>query len=146
MARDWPTYNEALVKRGEILLDLSLLQSWGEELQETNRGREGGRYRYPDTLIKLQAHIKTVFRLPYRQLEGLTGALVEWEPRLVTPDYTTTCRRVSALDVALEPRLDPERPVTIAVDASGIKVADRGEWMRLRWRRRRGFRARQRVT
>ena len=39
----------------------------------------------------------------------------------------------------LEPRLDPERPVTIAVDASGIKVADRGEWIRRRWRRRRDF-------
>jgi len=39
----------------------------------------------------------------------------------------------------LEPRLDPEKPVTIAVDASGMKVADRGEWMWLRWRRRRGF-------
>lgn len=39
----------------------------------------------------------------------------------------------------LEPRLDPERPVTIAVDASGIKVADRGEWIRRRWKRRRGF-------
>jgi hypothetical protein len=29
--------------------------------------------------------------------------------------------------------------VTIAVDASGVKVADRGEWMRAKWRRRRGF-------
>jgi IS5 family transposase len=139
LARDWPTYNEALVKRGEILLDLSLLQSWGEELQEMSRGREGGRYRYPDTLIKLQAHIKAAFRLPYRQLEGLTRALAEWEPRLTTPDYSTSCRRVNALDVALEPRLDPERPVTIAVDASGIKVADRGEWVRTKWKMRRGF-------
>jgi IS5 family transposase len=104
-----------------------------------NRGREGGRYKYPDTLIKLQAHIKTAFRLPYRQLEGLTRALVEWDPRLTAPDYSTSCRRVNALDVALEPRLDPERPVTIAVDASGIKVADRGEWMRTKWKMRRGF-------
>ena len=33
MARDWHVYNEALVMRGEILLDLSLLQSWGNELE-----------------------------------------------------------------------------------------------------------------
>ena len=29
--------------------------------------------------------------------------------------------------------------MTIAVDASGVKVSDRGEWMRAKWRRRRGF-------
>lgn len=29
--------------------------------------------------------------------------------------------------------------MTLAVDASGIKVADRGEWVRRKWRRRRGF-------
>ena len=46
---------------------------------------------------------------------------------------------MNRLEPMLEPRLDPERPVTIAVDASGIKVADRGEWIRRRWKRRRGF-------
>ena len=34
---------------------------------------------------------------------------------------------------------DPDELVTIAVDASSIKVADRGEWMRTKWRRRWGF-------
>ena len=57
----------------------------------------------------------------------------------MAPDYSTTCRRVNGLDIDLEPRLDPDEPVTIAVDTSGIKVTDRGEWMRVRWRRRRGF-------
>ena len=139
MVRDWPKYNEALVRRGEILLDLGLLQSWGDELEDMNRGREGGRYRYPGSFIRLQASVRACFRLPYRQLEGFTRRLSRWEPRLGVPDYSTTCRRVNRLDVGLEPRLDPDEPVTIAVDASGIKVADRGEWMRLKWRRRRGF-------
>ena len=104
-----------------------------------NRDREGGRYRYPDSLIRLQALIRASFHLPYRQLEGLTKAISKWEPRLSAPDYTTTCRRANGLDVSPDPRLDPEKPVTIAVDASGIKVADRGEWIRKKWRRRRGF-------
>ena len=29
--------------------------------------------------------------------------------------------------------------MTIAVDASGVKVSDRGEWVRAKWRKRRGF-------
>jgi hypothetical protein len=139
MARDWHVYNEALVMRGEILLDLSLLQSWGNELEEMNSGRMGGRYRYPDSFIRLQGFIRACFLIPYRQLEGFTRRLSQWEPRLVAPDYSTTCRRVNRLNIGLEPRLNPDEPVTLAVDASGIKVADRGEWMRMKWRRRRGF-------
>lgn len=139
MAVDWPSYNEALVKRGEILLDLSLLQDWGQELEEMNRGKEGARYRYPDGFINLQGLLRALFRLPYRQLEGFTRALAQWEPMLRAPDYSTSCRRVNKLNIALEPHMDPGRPVTIAVDASGVKVSDRGEWMRAKWRRRRGF-------
>ena len=89
--------------------------------------------------VTLQAHLKAIFRLPYRQLEGLTRALSREKPRLKTQDYTTTWRRVNTLTIDLEPRLDPDERVTIAVDASGIKVTDRGEWMRTKWRRRRGF-------
>jgi len=63
---DWQGYNEALVRRGETLLDLGLLESWAEEIEEMNRGREGGRYRYPDGLIRLQGLIRSCFRLPYR--------------------------------------------------------------------------------
>jgi len=139
LTTDWPTYNEALVRRGEILLDLSLLHTWGQELQEMNQGKEGGRYRYPESLITFQGFIRACFKLPYRQLEGFTRALAEWEPGLTAPDYTTTCRRFNSLSVDLDPRIDPGKPLTIAMDATGIKVADRGEWMRTKWKRRRGF-------
>jgi len=82
MAIDWPKYNEALVMRGELLLDPSLLQSWGDELEEMNGGREGGRYRYLGSLIELQGSVRACFRLPYRQLEDLARRLSRWEPRL----------------------------------------------------------------
>ena len=139
MVADWPGYNEALIMSGEILLDLGLLQSWGEELEVMNRDREGGRYRYPHTPIRLQGFIRACFLIPYRQLEGFTLALSQWEPRLRPLDYSTTCRRVNRLEPMLEPHLDPERSVTLAVDASGIKVADRGGWIRRWWKRRRGL-------
>ncbi len=87
---DWPSYNESLVMHGEILLNLDLLQSWGEELEEMNRCKEGGRYRYPHSLIELRALLKAFFRLPNCQLEGLTHPLSRWEPWLRAPDYMTT--------------------------------------------------------
>lgn len=107
MARDWAGYNGALVRRGEILLDLSLLQRWGDELEMMNGGKEGGRYRYPDSFIRLQAFIRVCFRLPYRQLQGFTPALSRWEPRLIAPDYTTTCRRVNRLKPSWSPNSTP---------------------------------------
>lgn len=67
-----------------------------------NLGKEGARYRIPETLITLQAFIRAYLRLLYRQLEGLTRRLSQWEPRLETPDYSTTCRRIDNLDVDLE--------------------------------------------
>ena len=37
MARDWKRYNELLVRRGEILLPLDIIDNWDKELGEMNR-------------------------------------------------------------------------------------------------------------
>jgi len=50
---DWPNYNESSVMRGEILLDLTLLRTWGDELHKMNLRKEEARYRIPETLITL---------------------------------------------------------------------------------------------
>jgi hypothetical protein len=104
-----------------------------------NKGKRGRSYRIADTYIQLLAAVRYLYQMPYRQLEGFTHALSRWEPRLRAPDYSTTRRRANGLSIGLELRIDPGRPATIAVDASGVKVSDRGEWMRAKWRRHRGF-------
>jgi hypothetical protein len=93
--------HEPLAIHGETLLDLTLLRTWGDELNKMNLGKEGARYRIPETLIKLQAFIRAYLLLPYRQLESLTRRLSQWEPRFDTGllDYL---RRVNNLDVDLE--------------------------------------------
>lgn len=72
-----------------------------------------------------------IFSLPYRQLEGLARGL----GRLIsipTPDYNTLSLRIPKLgrdpDLGYEPREGEE--VVIAVDGTGIKVTNRGEWLR----------------
>jgi len=54
------------------------------------------------------------------------------------PDYSTIDRRVNRLDVKLDEE-DYGDDLIIAVDASGIKVSNRGEWIRRKWKVRRGF-------
>jgi hypothetical protein len=138
--RNWKEYNEALVRRGELLFDTDFLSGWGSELRSINRGKEGARYRYPSSLMSMLAAIH-VYLLPYRQLEGfvrtLSGHVEELEGGV--PDFTTIYHRVSGVDVELDPGVDPDGDVTIAVDSTGIKVSNRGEWIRHKWAVKRGF-------
>jgi len=73
----------------------------------------------------------------FRQLEGFLKALAKFEPKLKVPDYTTIWNRLESLKLDLKPSLN--EPIVIALDASGIKVANRGEWIRHKWKVRRGY-------
>jgi len=137
-SRNWKAYNEALVRRGEILLDLDFVANWSRELKAMNEGKEGARFRYPESFVELLAVVHACI-LPYRQLEGFTRALTGHVEELKAPDYTTIWWRVSRIEVDLGPSIDPDKDVTIAVDASGITASNRGEWMRRKWKVRRGF-------
>jgi len=137
-ARDWRQVNEGLVKRGEILLDLRILDRWDSELERMNARKEGGRYIYPEIFVKLLGYVHLLFHLPYRQTEGFLKALRRFDSRIQVPDYSTVDRRVNRLNVKLDEE-DYGDDLVIAVDASGIKVTNRGDWMRRKWKTRRGY-------
>ena len=126
------------MKRGEILLDLRILDRWDSELERMNRGKEGGQYVYPEIFIRLLGYMRLLFHLPYRQTEGFLRALRRFDARIHVPDYSTIDRRVNRLDVKLDEEAYGD-DVVIALDASGIKVANRGDWIRRKWKVRRGY-------
>ena len=136
--RNWKEYNESLVKRGELLFDTDFLSGWSAELGSLNEGKEGARYRYPSSFVSMLAAIH-VYLLPYRELEGFLRMFAEHVPDLKVPDYTTMWWRVSRIPVEMDPDVDREKDVTIAVDSTGIKVSNRGEWIRQVWAVKRGF-------
>lgn len=137
---NWREYNESLVRRGEIIFDADFLENWRAELKKMNEGKEGAKYHYPNSLISLLATVHA-YLLPYRQLEGFLRIMSEHVERLKeVPDYTTMWWRVTRVKVELKPEINPEKDlVTIAVDSTGIKVTNRGEWIRDKWKQRRGF-------
>lgn len=51
--RDWKKYNESLVRRGEMLLDFSVIDEWETELEKANRDKVGEPFHYPEGLIRL---------------------------------------------------------------------------------------------
>ena len=136
--RDWKRYNEALVKRGSIFIDLDFVANWSRELNAMNEGKEGGRYQYPESFIKLLA-IVHAYVLPYRQLEGFMRALSNHVDGLKAPDYTTIWWRVAKMKVDMASNVLLDKDVTIAVDSTGIKVSNRGEWIHKKWKVKRGF-------
>ena len=58
-------------------------------------------------------------------LGGIWGAKI--------PSYTQICRRQKALNVPPGVKYDKDKPVDIAIDSTGIKAFNRGEWIRQKW-------------
>jgi hypothetical protein len=129
------------------LFDTGFLANWRAELKEMNKGKEGAKYRYPNSVILLLATTVHIYLLlPYRQLEGFLKVMSAHIQELrEVPDYTTMWwRRVVRVKVQeeLNSEVNPQKVedvITIAVDSTGIKVTNRGEWIRDKWKRRRGF-------
>ncbi len=134
MSRDWKKYNGELVKRGELLIDLDFLENWEDELERMNEGKRGRPFEYPEQFIEFLGFPRYFFSLPYRQEEGFVEALAKLVPNLKAPDYTTIWGRINKLGPKLERSLEGlGNDVVVAIDASGIKVTNRGEWRRELW-------------
>lgn len=137
---DWKEYNEKLVRRGELLLDLEFLKTWDRDINEMNRKKNGRPYSYPDGFFQFLGVLHVLFNLPFRQTEGFLRALNRLLPDLRKPDHATIHRRVSNLDLNIADSLRKSKePVIIAIDASGVKVTNRGDWIRKKWRERKGY-------
>ena len=111
-------------------LILIFLSNWRAELKEMNKGKEGARFHYPNSLIWLLATVHT-YLFPYREPEGFLRVIsVHIKELKGVPDFTTVWWRVSRINIKLDPSVHPKEDVVIAVDSTGIKVANRGEWIR----------------
>ncbi len=136
---NWSEYNESLVRRGEMLFDDGFLQNWRAELKKMNKGKEGANYHYPNSLILLLATVH-VYLLPYQQLEGFLRMMSVHIKRLqeIVPDFTTIWWRVIRTKINLDPKVNLEREdIVMAVDSTGIKVTNRGEWIIDKWNKKR---------
>ena len=127
---DWPSYNRSLVRRGEILFSYDFLDSWGHEIERMNRNKKGKPFVFPDSFILAIGYIRYSFHLPYRQTEGIVKATGKRLPS--NPSYGHICKRINKLsiDIKREKIVDD---LIIAVDSTGIKVTNRGQWMSDKW-------------
>ena len=134
---NWPSYNQSLVRRGEILLGFDVIDNWDSELEEMNKAKVGEPFHYPNTFLLILGYAKAYFHLPYRQTEGITQAHSKGKVSSI-PDYTTISRRVNRLDIKIKDvdnknKQFKDEYIVIAIDSTGIKVINRGQWMREKW-------------
>ena len=131
--KNWPAYEEALRKRGDITVrfDEAAIERWNSA--PTDR-RPGGKQLYSDLAILTALTLRTVFHLPLRQTEGFVSSLIRlMDLDLETPDHTTLSRRSGSIDVPALPRMQ-SGPIHLVIDSTGLKMLGDGEWHNLKHR------------
>jgi len=133
--RNWKEYNNKLIKRGEFYLNPRFLDTWLQEIKEMNQGKIGKPYLYPNSLIEFLAilHAKS---FDYRALQGIVIALSYKFNNFPVIVYSQVCRRVNKMDIKFTTN---NQNLIVGVDSSGIKVSNRGDWMRKKWKVKKGW-------
>lgn len=123
--RNWKQYNEELVVHGEFLLDLEWIRKgWNKELRKMNEEKRGAPFKFPESLIKLQAVWHQL--VDYREVEGITRKVVAAAQIPEFNDYSTINRRVNKMNIEFE--IPKTGFVSISTDGSGMKTNNSGEY------------------
>ena len=122
--RDWKSYSEELVVRGEFLLELDWVKSWDKEVEQMNQGKRGAPYIFPESLIELQAVWNQW--VDFRGVEGITRKLQEYDLIPEYNDFSTINRRVNKIEA--EVTLPQEGTIFVSCDGSGMKMTNRGDY------------------
>jgi Transposase DDE domain len=124
---NWREYNESLVRRGEITFwfDEDVIDAWDHDNVESKVGRP---FTYSDLAVECLLALRELFRLPYRQTEGLGRSLVKlMQVDVAIPDFTSLAKRAAKLGVLLDVA-ERRGPIDVVVDSTGLKVFGEGEW------------------
>lgn len=133
--RDWKTYNQKLINRGEYYINPTFLDNWLTEIKGMNSGKVGQPYFYPRSLIEFLAFFYAK-NFDYRALEGITKAISKKLGPFPVICFSQIRRRIIKLDLKFSPK---KSNLVVGVDGTGFKVSNRGEWIRQAWNIRRGW-------
>ncbi len=69
--KSWHDYNESLIERGRVLIDVSFLRSSNREIKKMNIGKVGAPFQYSDSYVRFLAFLKIGFKiLSYSKFES----------------------------------------------------------------------------
>lgn len=129
----WHVNDERYVRRGEnASIDAGI---WQRSLTAVNGRRRGRPYVLPPAMLDEVRRLMIELHLSFRAAEGHLRRMLS-VLGMKAPDFTTIWKRLTALQAA---RSVPPREAIVAIDSTGFTTTLRGEWLRDRWHKKRGF-------
>ena len=138
--KSWHEYNESLIERGRILMDIGFLRSSNREIKNMNKGKVGAPFEYSRTYIQFLAFLKIGFKISYRTVQGIVRGLSDYL-RIKEIHFTQIRRRIlrvkpSVGNLNLD-NCNDRKPITLIVDASGLTITRKGDYIEQKWIRKR---------
>lgn len=132
--KSWHDYNESLIERGRVLMDIGFLKSCKREIKRMNQRKVGAPFKYSHTYIQFLAFLKIGFKVAYRTVQGIVRGLSDYT-RIEEVHFTHIRRRIvrikpSAGNLNLD---NGDRPCTLIVDASGLTISRKGDYIEEKW-------------
>ena len=133
--KSWHDYNESLIKRGRVLIDLDFIRSSNEEIKNMNKDKVGTPFQYSDNYIQFLASLKIGFKIPYGTVQGIVRGLSEYV-RIEEIHFTHIRRQILKIKPTVG-NLDfqDNDPITLIVDASGLTISKKGDYIEDKWKR-----------
>ena len=138
---NWPAYNQALVRRGDVPVWLSsdAIAAW----TPGRSGQRGGQRRYSDLAIETALTLRLLYTSPAAPSRRVPARPVRDDaPRpLRPPTITTLSRRSQHLRRRLRP-VPTGEGLHLVLDSTGLSIVGAGEWAAAKHggRGRRGWR------
>ncbi|MGB9167398.1 MAG: IS5 family transposase [Nitrososphaeraceae archaeon] len=139
--RNWSAYNESLIERGHILMDIGFIKLQRRELVTMNKKKVGRPFLYPDSYVQFLAFLKIGFSISYRTVQGIVRGLAEYI-KIEEIHFTQLRRRIKKMcthfrDIYNNNRIG--KPITtVIIDASGlITSSKKGNYIEDKWKKER---------
>ena len=137
--KSWHEYNDSLIERGRILMDIGFLRSSTREIKNMNKRKVGAPFEYSRTYIQFLAFLKTGFKISYRTVQGIVRGLSDYI-RIEEIHFTQIRRRILKIKPSVGnlnlDNNDGDNPITVIVDASGLTITKKGDYIEQKWIRK----------
>jgi hypothetical protein len=132
--KSWHDYDESLIERGRVLMDIGFLRSWNKEIKKMNKGKVGASFEYSHSYIHFLAFLKIGFKIAYRTVQGIIRGLADYL-KIEEIHFTQLRRRMLKIKPSISNNLDftDEEPITLIVDASGLTISKKGDYIEEKW-------------
>ncbi len=132
--KSWHDYDESLIERGHVLMDIGFLRSWNKEIKKMNKGKVGAPFEYSHSYIHFLAFLKIGFKIAYRTVQGIIRGLADYL-KIEEIHFTQLRRRMLKIKPSISNNLDftDEEPITLIVDASGLTISKKGDYIEEKW-------------